>query len=180
MIAVLLHRGVIDKEGLICPPQKKGNDVLSSRIISRGGVNDFLVASAEQSHDDQPIYLTQKDVRELQLAKAAIAAGIKTLMDELCIGIQDINHVYLAGALGNYVDPYSTIRTGLIPPVNLEIVRSLGNAASTGASLVLLIKSYWETTAELSHFIEHIELSNRSDFNQYFVEHMDFPEENLW
>jgi len=180
LIAVLLHRGVIDEEGLICPPQKKGNDDLSSRIISRGGVNDFLVASAEESHDDRPIYLTQKDVRELQLAKAAIAAGIKTLMDDLCIGIQDINHVYLAGALGNYVDPYSTIRTGLIPPVNLEIVRSLGNAASTGASLILLIKSYWKTAAELSHFIEHIELSNRSDFNQYFVEHMDFPEENLW
>jgi len=116
-----------------------------------------LSAGSEESYDNRPIYLTQKDVRELQLAKAAIAAGIKTLMDDLGIGIQDINHVYLAGALGNYVDPYSTIRTGLIPPVNLEIVRSLGNAASTGASLILLIKSYWKTAAELSHFIEHID-----------------------
>jgi len=180
LVAVLLHCGVIDEEGLICPPQKKVSDDLNARVISRGGVNSFLIASAEESHDNRPLYLTQKDVRELQLAKGAIAAGIKTLMDELGIGTQDINHVYLAGALGNYVDPYSTIRTGLLPAVNPEIVQSLGNAASTGASLVLLVKSYWKMAAELSQSIEHIELSSRSDFNQYFIQHLDFPEENLW
>ena len=100
-------------------------------------------------------------------------------MNEIGIGVQDIHHVYLAGALGNYVDPYSTIRTGLIPRVNLEIVRSLGNAASTGASMVLLSKSYWQSAAELVQFIEHVELSYRSDFNQYFIEHMGFLRENL-
>jgi len=152
---------------------------LSSRIVNQAGVNDFLIASPEESYDNHPIYLTQKDVREFQLAKGAIAAGIKTLMDEIGIGIPDISHVYLAGALGNYVDPYSTIRIGLLPAVNLEIVRSLGNAANTRASLVLLVKRYWQAATELAQFIEHIELSNRADFNQYFVEHMDFPEENL-
>ena len=134
----------------------------------------------EESFDNSPIYLTQKDVREFQLAKGAIAAGIETLMDELGIGIQDIDHVYLAGALGNYANPYSTMRTGLIPRVNPEIIRSLGNAASTGASMVLLAKSYWKTAAELAQFIEHVELSYRSDFNQYFVRHMNFPKGNLW
>jgi len=180
LIAVLLRCGTIDKEGLIRPPQKGMAEGLNSRIINQAGVNDFLIASPDESYDNHPIYLTQKDVREFQLAKGAIAAGIKTLMDEIGIGIQDISHVYLAGALGNYVDPYSTIRIGLLPAVNLEIVRSLGNAASTGASLVLLVKRYWQTATELAQFIEHIELSNRADFNQYFVEHMDFPEENLW
>ena len=173
---MLLHCGIIDQEGLIRPPPKKVAKRLSSRVINRAGVNDFLIASPDESYDNSPIYLTQKDVRELQLAKGAIAAGIETLMDELGIGIQDINNVYLAGALGNYVNPYSTIRIGLLPAVNLEIIRSLGNAASTGASLVLLPKSYWQTATELTQFIEHIELSNRSDFNQYFVEHMGFPE----
>ena len=180
LVAVLLRCGIIDQEGLIRPPQKGVTEGLNSRIINRAGVNDFLIASPDESHDSRPIYLTQKDVREFQLAKGAIAAGIKTLMDEIGIGIQDISHVYLAGALGNYVDPYSTIRIGLLPAVNLEIVRSLGNAASTGASLVLLVKRYWQTATELAQFIEHIELSNRADFNQYFVEHMDFPEEGLW
>lgn len=78
-------------------------------------------------------------------------------MDELGIGIQDINHVYLAGALGNYVEPYSTIRTGLIPAANPEIVRSSSNAASTGASLVLLVKSSWKKATELTQFIEHMD-----------------------
>ncbi|MFC2002438.1 ASKHA domain-containing protein [Chloroflexota bacterium] len=180
LVAVLLHCGIIDQEGMIRPPQQKTAQGLSSRVITRSGVNSYLVASAEESYHNRLIYLTQNDVREFQLAKGAIAAGIKTLMDELGIGVSDIHYVYLAGALGNYVDRYSAIRTGLIPRTNPEIIRSLGNAASTGASMVLLAKSYWQTAAELVQFIEHVELSYRSDFNQYFIEHMDFPKENLW
>ncbi len=96
------------------------------------------------------------------------------------IEIQDIRHVYLAGALGNYVNPISTLRTGLLPSVNPEIIVSLGNAASTGASMVLLAKQYWHKAAELVHSIEHVELSYRTDFNEYFTQHMNFPGNNLW
>jgi len=180
LVAVLLQFGIIDYEGLIRPPQERAAEDLSSRIINRSGVYDFLIASAEESYDQRPIYLTQKDVRELQLAKGAIAAGVKTLMDEMGIGTEDIHRVYLAGALGNYVNPYSAMRIGLIPRLDPEIVTSLGNAASTGASMVLLSKDYWQMANELVDFIEHVELSSRLDFNQYFIEHMDFPEENLW
>jgi uncharacterized 2Fe-2S/4Fe-4S cluster protein (DUF4445 family) len=101
-------------------------------------------------------------------------------MDEMGIRVHDIHQVYLAGALGNYVNPRSAIRTGLLPGVNLEIIRSLGNAASTGASVVLLFKDHWQMANDLADFIEHVELSSRLDFNQYFIEHMDFPKENLW
>ena len=180
LVAVLLHCGVIDSEGLIHPSQKRTAKGLRSRIINRSGGYDFLIASAEESYDNKPFYLTQRDVREFQLAKGAIAAGVKTLMDELGIGVQDIQHVYLAGALGNYVDPYSTTRTGLLPRVNPEIIRSLGNAASMGASIVLLSRKHWQVAKDLADFIEHIELSSRLDFNQYFIEHLDFPKENLW
>ncbi len=180
LVAVLLELDVIDSEGLIHPPQVKVAENLMSRVIGDGsGVNNFLVASAEESYNDRPIYLTQKDVRELQLAKGAIAAGIKTLMDEMGIGTGDIGHVYLAGALGNYVNPYSAMRIGLIPRLDPEIIRSLGNAASTGASMVLLSKDYWHKANELTDFIEHVELSSRLDFNEYFIEQMDFPKENL-
>ncbi len=88
--------------------------------------------------------------------------------------------MYLAGALGNYVDPLSAMRIGLLPKFDPGIVTSLGNAASTGASMVLLSRDHWQTANELSDFIEHVELSARFDFDQYFVEHMDFPGENLW
>ncbi len=179
LVAVLLHYGIINYDGLIHPPHKRVAKDLSSRIINRSGVCDFLVASAEEGYEHRPVYLTQRDVREFQLARGAIAAGIKTLMDEIGSGVQDIHHIYLAGALGNYVDPYSAIRTGLLPEVNPEIIRSLGNAASMGASMTLLSKNHWQRAKDISDFIEHVELSSRLDFNQYFIEHMDFPKENL-
>ena len=100
-------------------------------------------------------------------------------MDELGIRTEDISQIYLAGALGNYVDPISTLRIGLLPKVNIELIKSLGNAASMGASLVLLSKKYWQMAKHITNFMEHIELSYRKDFNQYFVEQMDFPTENI-
>jgi uncharacterized 2Fe-2S/4Fe-4S cluster protein (DUF4445 family) len=180
LIAVLLHWGIIDREGRMRRPRRAMPAELKSRIVRRGGVHDFLVASPEESDRQRPVYLCQKDVRELQLAKAAVAAGISILLDEMGTTVDEIDRVYMAGALGNYVDPLSAMRIGLIPRFDPGIITSLGNAASTGASMVLLSKNYWQTANELSDFIEHIELSARFDFDQYFVEHMDFPGENLW
>ena len=180
LAAVLLHTGIVDHEGLIQPDLENANDIPGSRVIERSGIYDFLVAGPDESFDGRPIYLTQQDIRELQLAKGAVAAGIRTLMDEMGIGVDGIDRVYLAGALGNYVHPLSAMRIGLIPRVRPDIVQSLGNAASTGASMVLLSKAYWQKANELAHSIEHIELSTRLDFNEYFVESLNFPEENLW
>jgi uncharacterized 2Fe-2S/4Fe-4S cluster protein (DUF4445 family) len=178
LVAVLLHCGIVDHEGVIQASRGELNGALSERVIDNSGVGNFLIASERESYDQQPIYLTQKDVRELQLAKGAVAAGIRTLMDDMGIGVGDINRVYLA-ALGNYVNPFSAIRIGLIPMVSRDIITSLGNAATTGASMVLLSRDYWQTANELVEFIEHIELSSRVDFNNYFIEHMDFPRENV-
>ena len=180
LVAVLLHCGVVDLDGSIRPTQKSEYQDLNSRVIKRSYCYDFLVASEEEGFHGRPIYLTQKDVREMQLAKGAIAAGVHTLMDELGIGLEDINHVYLAGALGNYIDPISTVRIGLLPGINVELIRSLGNAASLGASMVLLSRKYWQMAKDVVNFMQHIELSYRHDFNQYFVQHMDFPEKNIW
>ncbi|MFC2027155.1 ASKHA domain-containing protein [Chloroflexota bacterium] len=179
LIAVLLQLGIIDEEGLITPPGEGLAEGLSSRVINKKGINSFLVAPAEESYENKPIFLTQKDVRELQLAKAAVAAGIATLMDEMGIEVDDIDQVYLAGALGNYVNPHSAMRIGLFPKIDTEKIVSLGNAASTGASMVLLSKFYWQMANELIDFIEHVELSSRMDFNEYYIENMDFPKEEL-
>ena len=179
-LPVLLHLGIIDSEGLVGFPPGETGEGLRYRIVNHAEVKHFLVAPAEESYKDKPIYLTQKDVREVQLATGAIAAGVQTLMDEMGIGIEDIHRIYLAGALGNYINPLSAMRVGLISRTNPRIVTSLGNAASTGASMVLLSKHYWERLDELADFVEHIEISCRLDFNQYFVECMDFPPGNLW
>ncbi len=180
LVSVLLNCGIIDSEGVISPPVTGTYKFLGSRVIKRNGVYNFLVASPDESHDNRAIFLTQKDVRELQLAKAAVSAGIKTLMKDMDVRIEDIKHIYLAGALGNYVNPYSAMRIGLLPAVNPDMVKALGNAASTGASMALLSKDYWKMANELSRSIDHVELSTRSDFTEQFISGMDFPEKNPW
>jgi uncharacterized 2Fe-2S/4Fe-4S cluster protein (DUF4445 family) len=176
LIAVLMNCGIIDNEGLIRPPDEGPALGLSPRVFEKGGVYNFLVASEKESHHKNPIYLTQKDVRELQLAKSAIAAGVQTLVKEMGIGLQDIDRIYLAGALGNFINPYSAMRIGLLPMVDPGIINLAGNAASTGASMVLLSKAYWRWANELVQFIEHVELSCRKDFIGHFISNLDFPE----
>lgn len=180
LVAVLLELGIIDSDGLIRHPQVEAARHLGQRVIeNESGVNAFLIASVEESYDGKPVYLTQKDVRQLQLAKGAVAAGVKTLMEEMGIGIEDLGQVYLAGALGNYVNPNSAMQIGLIPKVDQRIISSLGNASSSGASMVLLSKDHWHKAKDIASFIEHIELSSRLDFNDYFVEQMDFAMASL-
>ena len=180
LVAVLVHEGVIDYEGLIVPPPDGSEHPLFLNVEEGDSVNKFLIAGPDDSFDGRALYLTQQDVRELQLAKGAIAAGIQTLMHEMDITAKDINRIYLAGALGNYVDVYSAMRIGLIPNVDPNIVSSLGNAASTGAIMVLLSKDHWKRASMLADSIEHIELSSQHDFNEYFVDNLDFPRENIW
>ena len=183
LAALLLHHGIVNPEGLICPPdQNKKRNSMTARVIrtQENEIHDFLLASSRHSLDGKPIVLTQKDIRELQLAKAAIASGIKILLKTMGASIEDIDDIYLAGALGNYVHPFSAMRIGLLPKVNPEKIISLGNAASTGANMILLSKRYWERSAEIAADLEHIELSGHADFFENFIEEMNFPTENLW
>ena len=155
---------------------------MDSRVIKRSGsqVHDFLVASSRESFDGRKIRLTQNDVRELQLAKGAIAAGVKILMKTMGVDIGDIDVVYLAGALGNYINPYSAMRIGLIPRLDPEKITPMGNAASTGAKMALLSTRCWKKSTDIAQFVEHLELSSHPDFSRYFIEEMNFPSENLW
>jgi uncharacterized 2Fe-2S/4Fe-4S cluster protein (DUF4445 family) len=180
LVAILLHCGVISKDGLIQPPEEELVEGLSERVVKRDDLFDFIVATPEESYDGKPILLTQQDVRELQLAKAAIAAGIQTLLDDMGLEETGVNAVHLAGALGNYVNPYSAMRIGLLPEVDPNIITSLGNGALTGALMVLLSRKYWPLANKTADEIDHLELSSRRDFNDYFVENIDFPENNIW
>jgi uncharacterized 2Fe-2S/4Fe-4S cluster protein (DUF4445 family) len=180
LVSVLLHCGIIDYEGLIRSRSRKVSRELNSRIIAQSTGNMYLVSSLKEGYKRQPIYLTQKDIREVQLAKGAIAAGIHILMNELGIKARDIDYVYLAGALGNYVNPLSAVRTGLLPKMKPEAISSLGNAASMGASMALLSREHWQMAKDYSAFIEHVELSSLPDFNKNFIEQLDFPKKNIW
>lgn len=183
LVALLLHHGAVDREGLLGPQSlKKESNFFQPHLIksTEEDVYRFRIASPAESYHGQEVYLSQKDIRELQLAKGAVAAGVDTLMRSIGITADQIDEVYLAGALGNYVHPLSAMRIGLIPPVAHEKVVSMGNAASTGATMALLSRDYWEKALNLSTQIQHVELSLHPDFYDTFISLMDFPTENFW
>lgn len=117
------------------------------------------------------VSLTQRDVREVQLAKGAIAAGIDILMREMGVTEKDIAHLYLAGGFGNYIDKKSACAIGLLPPALLDRVKPIGNAAGAGARLMLAGP---ERAEALRRRMEYIELSGRKDFQELFSEKMLF------
>ena len=135
--------------------------------------SSFLVKGKEPENGS-PVFLTQKDIREVQLAKAAIFAGIKILLKEADIFLEDIDEILLAGAFGNFINKESARRLGLIPHISLNKIESVGNAAGRGAEMTLLSEEMKKIGRKTAKEIEYIELSSRTDFQKEFVEAMFF------
>ena len=123
------------------------------------------------------VYLTQKDVREVQLAKAAIRAGIELMCKRMGVQVSDIRQVLLAGAFGNYLDPGSACAIGMIPPVLRERILPIGNAAGEGAKLAALNAEEFEYSKHLARETEFLELASVPEFNDCFVDCLYFEEE---
>ena len=121
------------------------------------------------------VILTQKDIRQVQLAKGAIATGIDILLSTAGLGIDDLNAIYLAGAFGQYVRPDMAQAIGLFPPVPLEHVQVIGNAAATGAERVLISRMQMEIANKIARETTYIELADHPDFQERFAENMLFP-----
>ena len=123
------------------------------------------------------VVLTQKDVREVQLAKAAIRAGIELLAEQLGVQVEDIRQVFLAGAFGNYMDPASACRIGMIPPVLLDRITPIGNAAGEGAKLCALSRAEFAYSQNLAANTEFLELASLPQFQDCYVDALEFCEE---
>ena len=123
------------------------------------------------------VTLTQKDIREVQLAKAAIRAGIELLCQQMGVNVSDIRKVYLAGAFGNYMDPRSACRIGMIPPVLLDRIEPIGNAAGEGAKLCALSRAEFDYSKELAANTEFLELASMPQFQDRYVDALEFEEE---
>jgi len=177
LIAELIKLGLIDKSGKLidreeCDPEL--NEEIRRRIIKGQKGNKFLLVKAKETENGKSIYLTQGDIREVQLAKAAIFAGIKILLKEVNILPENIQKILLAGAFGNFIDKKSAIKIGLIPYLPLEKIESVGNTAGRGAEITLLSEKTREICEKISKDIKYIELSSRADFQEEFVEAMFF------
>ena len=124
------------------------------------------------------VTLTQKDVREVQLAKAAIRAGIELLAMKMGVAVEDIRRVYLAGAFGNYMHPASACRIGMIPPVLQDRIVPIGNAAGEGAKLCALNRAEFTYSQTLAKNTEFLELASLPQFQDYYVDALEFCEED--
>jgi uncharacterized 2Fe-2S/4Fe-4S cluster protein (DUF4445 family) len=140
-----------------------------------GQVN-FMLASGAESSSGEPIYLWQKDVRELQLASGAIRAGINILLRRAGLEPDDLGSVLLAGAFGNFIRRSNARRIGLLPQIPCDRIRFIGNAASLGAKFALLSASERERSGELRGLTEHVDLSLDAEFQMEFGMAMMFPE----
>ena len=150
LVAALLEAGVIDESGRM--------------------EEDFTLCPN--------VKLTQKDVREVQLAKAAIRAGIELMCAHLGKRPEDIQSVLLAGAFGSYMNPASACRIGMIPPALLEKIQSIGNAAGEGAKLCALCEREYAYSQDLAVNTEFLELASMSDFQDCYVDALEFEEES--
>lgn len=126
---------------------------------------------------DTGVYLTQKDVREVQLAKAAIAAGLRLMAQRLGVAIGDIREVDIAGAFGNCINPDSACAIGLIPAELRDAIVPVGNAAGAGARLVLTDADAWPEAERLARETEFMELATLARFQDEFVEQLNFSDD---
>jgi uncharacterized 2Fe-2S/4Fe-4S cluster protein (DUF4445 family) len=134
------------------------------------GQLQVLVAGKDESPSGEDIVITQGDVRELQLAKAAIRTGIKVLLRSADIAAADIKRIIIAGTFGNYIDIKSAIRIGMLPDLPLRRFSQVGNAAGAGTCLVLVSGIAREKTEEMAQGVNYLELADRPDFMELYVE----------
>jgi uncharacterized 2Fe-2S/4Fe-4S cluster protein (DUF4445 family) len=159
---------LLDPSGRMRSREEVPEHPLSDRLINVDGVRAFLLADG--------VYLSQKDVRELQFGKGSIATGIKVLMDVMGVKTADLDEVLLGGSFGSYLNPESARIIGLVPPVDVDRILSVGNTAGEGAKMSLLSFRERQIAFELPDKMEYVELSGRADFNDSFVSVLQFAE----
>ena len=165
--AQLLLAGLMEHSGRMKLAGDVPDHPLRDRLIDVDGIRAFLLADG--------VYLTQRDIRELQFAKGSIATGIKVLMDILGVTAGDLDQVLLGGSFGSYLNPESAKIIGLVPPVDVDRIIAVGNSAGEGAKIALLSYRERQVAFELPSRIEYIELSGRTDFNDSFISVLGFP-----
>ncbi len=174
-VAELAKIGVLDQSGRFISKEEleKNFPKLSDRLIDLESTEKAFILHGDKN--DPLVYLTQRDVRELQFAKASIATGWRLLMDQLNLKDDDIQQVLLAGSFGSYLSPASAIQIGLVPKIPVMRIVSAGNVAGEGAKMVLLSQPERNGATTLLNEVSYVELSDRKDFNDKFVEQLSFP-----
>jgi uncharacterized 2Fe-2S/4Fe-4S cluster protein (DUF4445 family) len=175
-VAELVHGGLLDHSGRFIPEEDAALrfPALSERLTKIGEERVFVL---HWCGDDPAasVFLSQRDVRELQFAKASIATGWDILLRELGVDASEISQVLLAGSFGAYLTPMSAVRIGLVPRMALPRIVSAGNVAGEGAKIVALSLRERAEAQSILREVEYVELSGRADFNDLFIDQLAFP-----
>jgi uncharacterized 2Fe-2S/4Fe-4S cluster protein (DUF4445 family) len=176
LIAGLLDASVIDWTGLIDLDRRAAlPPALRDRVRQVGDAREVVLLRPGEAGATREIVLTQEDVRQVQLAKGAIASGMALLQQVAGIGSERVAELMLAGGFGNYVSIRSALRIGLVPPLPAEKIRYVGNAASLGAQLCLVSELERARAEQIARSIEHVSLAAHPQFQDIFVDCMNFP-----
>lgn len=176
-VAELVRVGLLDASGRFVTDERAAEiaPALADRLTRVGEERVFVLHRPEGVEDvAETVYLSQRDVRELQFAKAAISTGWTLLLEELGLAPDDVQQVLLAGSFGSYLSPASAIRIGLVPRLPVLRIVSAGNVAGEGAKMALLSMQERHGARALLEEVTYVELSDRADFNDRFVEQLAF------
>jgi uncharacterized 2Fe-2S/4Fe-4S cluster protein (DUF4445 family) len=176
-VAAMLDLGVLDATGRMagpgrCPPGLAA--AIESRVLEVEGSPAFCLASDPKA-GRPAVVLTQADIRQVQLAKAAIRSGIEILLRRNDLAVGDISRVLMAGAFGNTIRPQGAIRIGLLPELPPDHVVSIGNAACAGAEMILINRHCRAAAGRLARSIDHVEIALDPEFEQIYADAMSFP-----
>jgi uncharacterized 2Fe-2S/4Fe-4S cluster protein (DUF4445 family) len=175
-VAQLVVAGLLDHSGRFVPDEQaaEAHPVLARRLVKVGEERVFVLAW-RGDEPENAVYLSQRDVRELQFAKASIATGWRILMSQLGIAPEDVSQVLLAGSFGSYLSPASAVRIGLVPRLPLPRIVSAGNVAGEGSKMAALSLRERSAADAILDEVEYVELSGRADFNDMFIDQLAFP-----
>ena len=170
-IAEMLRLHMIDSSGRLVKSSELPPVIsfkIKQRLQQKHGHNRFILSGG--------VYLDQKDIREVQLAKAAVAAGIQVVLTEAGLGAAALEALSLAGGFGNYLNPANALRIGLLGEVDCSKIHQVGNAAGSGAIMMLLSFTARERAEALSRRFRHLELANDERYREVFINQLNFPD----
>jgi uncharacterized 2Fe-2S/4Fe-4S cluster protein (DUF4445 family) len=172
-----VRTGLLDHSGRFIPDEDAAERFapeLSARLTKIGQERVFVLHWRGED-PAASVFLSQRDVRELQFAKASIATGWQILLRELGVDPAEISQVLLAGSFGAYLTPLSAVRIGLVPALALPRIVSAGNVAGEGAKIAALSLRERAEAQSILREVEYVELSGRADFNDLFIDQLAFP-----
>lgn len=174
-VAEMVKSGVITKSGKFNKPENLDNSKLAARLNgTKASEITFTLFEKTEEDKEYNVSLRQKDVREVQLAKGAIATGIELLLKETAHSMNDIDNIYIAGAFGNYLNFEKAIKIGILPEIQREKIYALGNSAGLGACSFLSEENLWEKAKVVMEKAKLLELPTHKDFQDAFIRNLSF------